>query len=224
VTAARRAEAAALIVISLVAALFSSNFLLDVAFAQDTDWTSVVSVLEVSEGHPRALLRTTDILCGVLVIVLVPFVHAALPRGAWQRWVAGALVVYALAGAGAALVPLPCAVREMCATPTDDLQRLAHDGFSVVAQAALFVSVVAAALATRSHGPRWLHLGAWAVFVTGGVVCTLFSGYYALTDPAAWQSGVAQRVQLGIVSVWIVCLGVYAATDGLQARARSTIR
>ncbi|MGB7448036.1 MAG: DUF998 domain-containing protein [Ornithinimicrobium sp.] len=216
------AKRLALVLIAAGAALFSSNFLLDMAFAQEQDWTGVVSVLEVSEGHPRAMLRVTDILCGVLVVALLPYVSAALPPGTWRRWAVASTVGYAVAGAGAALVPLPCAVSAMCTSPTDDVQRLVHDGFSVVAQVALFVAVVAVALATRRQGPRWLNRAAWMVFLLGGVLGAVVSGYYGLTDPDGWQAGLAQRFQLVVISAWLVCLGAFAATSGVSARRRGT--
>jgi len=207
-----------LVLVAALGAVFSSNFLLDLVFADTQDWTSVISVLEVSEGHPRVLLRVTDVLCGVLVVLLLPYVHAALPTGPWQSWTMVSTVVYALAGAGAALVTLPCADQQMCTSPAADVQRFVHDGFSIVSQAALFVAVVAVGLATRHRGPRWLRRAAWTVFLLGGVAGTLISGYFTLTAPGGWQTGVAQRFQLAVVSVWIVCLGVYAATSGLRAR------
>lgn len=223
-TGRRSAESVSLILIALAAALFSSNFLLDLAFADTEDWASLISALEVSEGHPRVLLRVTDALCGLLVLALMPYVHAALPSGRWRRWTVPATVVYAAAGAGAALVPLPCADADRCTSTLDDIQRLTHDGFSIVAQGGLFVAVVAVGLATRRRGPAWLHRAAWLVFVLGGVVGTAVSGYASVTDAESLLNGLAQRFQLTVVSVWIICLGVYAATDGLDARGPLRVR
>ncbi|MGB3763697.1 MAG: DUF998 domain-containing protein [Ornithinimicrobium sp.] len=217
-SARQRAERGALVLISIAAALFSSNFLLDLVFADTQDWTSVISVLEVSPGHPRILLRVTDVLCGVLVVLLLPYVRAALPASRWRTVALVSTVIYALAGAGAAWFALPCPDRQMCTSPADDLQRFTHDGFSIVSPAALFISVVAVGLATREHGPRWLHRAVWVVFLLGGVAGTLMSGYFTLIHPGGWQTGLAQRFQLAVVSAWIICLGVHAATAGVDAR------
>jgi hypothetical protein len=210
---------AALVLVGATAALFYSNFLLDVVFSPQHDWFAVVSELEVAGAPTATLLRTTDVLCGMLTLCLLPFVRAGLPAGRARGWAIWLMVTFAVTGALAGIVPLPA---EPATGTAAEVQRLAHDGFSIVSQTAVFLAAVAVGVATRSpHGPRWLHRAAWATFWLGGVLGTVLFGAFAALDSTSWQTGVAQRFQLGVTSAWLVCLGVLAATSGLRAEDRS---
>lgn len=213
-------RAASLVLVGAAAALFYSNFLLDVVFSPQHDWFAVVSELEVAGAPTAALLRTTDVLCGVLVLVLLPFVRAGLPTGRPRQWATGLLITFAVTGALAGIVPLPAEPVGAAA----EAQRLAHDGFSIVSQTAVFLAAVAIGMATRTHGPRWLHRAAWATFWFGGVLGTVLFGAFAAIESSSWQTGVAQRFQLGVTSAWLVCLGVLAATSTARTEDRSPDR
>ena len=195
----------------ILAAVFYSNFLLDAVLPSDHDWSAVVSELEVPGAQTATWLRTTDVLCGVLVLLLLPHVSAGLPVGRWRRWAIWATAIFAVAGAAAGIVPLPCAGPEVCTSTRDDLQRWVHDGLSNVSQAAIFVGAMAVALACRHPGPRWMHRAALITFWVGGVIGTIAFAYFGATDPPTWQTGIAQRFQIAMTSGWIICLAVFAA-------------
>ena len=100
-------RAVALVLVGVVAAVFYSNFLLDVAFSTDHDWFAVVSELEVPGAPTATLLRTTDVLCGLLVLVLLPDVWAALPVGPWRTWAVWMTAIFAITGAAAGIISAP---------------------------------------------------------------------------------------------------------------------
>ena len=207
-----RGRAVVLLVVGTVAAFLYSNFLLDAVFSPDHDWLAVVSDLEVP-GEPTAtLLRVTDVVCAVLTVSLLPWVWQALPgrrvappSGVADRGVRSGSVL-------AALVPLPCAAPEVCTGAADEMQRWWHDGFSVVSATALFLGAGCVALDTRRHGPAWMHRAAQLTFWVGGVVGTVVFIALGTWDPDAWQTGLAQRLQILAMSGWIFCLALYAAT------------
>ena len=211
-------RAVSLVAVGVLAAIFYSNFLLDLIFSRDRDWFAVVSELEIPGSPNATLLRTTDVLCGLFVLVLLPFVWSALPVGGWRRWAVAMTVVFAVTGAVAGIIALPCESGQVCNGPTDELQRWTHDAMSIVSQAAIFLGAAAVGLDTRRLGPAWLHRAAWTTFWVGGVIATILFVYYGTTDPHSWQTGVAQRFQIGMTSAWIICLSVFAATAGLRAR------
>jgi Protein of unknown function (DUF998) len=217
-------RAVSLVAVAVVAALFYSNFLLDVIFSREDDWFAVVSELEIPGSHNATLLRTTDVLCGLFVLVLLPFVRSALPVGGWRGWAVWMTVVFAVTGAVAGIVPLPCGPGEVCTSTADELQRWTHDAMSFVSQAAIFLGAVAVGLDTRRLGPVWLNRAAWTTFWVGGVIATVLFGYYGALDPRSWQTGIAQRFQIGVTSAWIICLGIFAATAGLRARDERSAR
>ena len=207
----RNWRAVALVLIGVFAALFYSNFLLDVAFSTDHDWFAVVSELEVPGAQTATLLRTTDVLCGLLVLALLPSVWAALPVGGWRKWAVSMTAIFAITGAAAGIISLPCANEVSCSTAGDEVQRWMHDGLSIISQTTVFLGAVAIGLDTRHRGPRWVHLAAWITFWVGGVLGTIVFAYYGTTDSSSWQTGIAQRFQIGMTSAWIICLAVLAA-------------
>ena len=211
-------RAVALVLVGVVAALFYSNFLLDVAFSTDHDWFAVVSELEVPGAQTATLLRTTDVLCGVLVLALLPYVHAALPAGGWRRWAVSMTAIFAVTAAAAGVISLPCANEVSCSTTGDEVRRWIHDGLSIVSQTTVFLGALAVGLDTRHHGPRWIHRAAWITFWVGGVLGTLVFAYYGTTDSSSWQTGIAQRFQIAMTSAWIICLAVLAAGPPVRAQ------
>ena len=108
---------AALLACGAVAALLYSNFLLDWTRRGFVGMDDIVSRLE-APGEPHAmLLRSTDVVCAVLVVALLPWVRGALPRGPWRELSVWATVVFALGATIAAIVPPPCGPDVACAGP-----------------------------------------------------------------------------------------------------------
>ena len=213
----RKRRGVALIVVAVVAGLAYSAFLVNVwTPSGGTDVTTVVSSLEVSGPH-AGLLRAADVVSGILVLILVPYLHRALPPGPWRPVAVWSTVVFAVAGGLSGVVPLPCAEGSPgCADDASgSLQAAVHDGLTIVSTVAILACMVAVALAVRGTGPRWLAWAGWLSFgfaaVTGIVT--------ALSDLADRDTsvGVAQRLQVLGVTVWIVLLGVYLAAEGVRA-------
>ncbi|KAA1423890.1 DUF998 domain-containing protein [Mumia zhuanghuii] len=207
-----------LVATGVVAGFLYSNFLLDVMVSQDHDWFAVVSELEVPGSPTAGLLRVTDVVCAVLVLALLPWVRAALPASRWRTAGLWLTAVFALGGIVAAIVPLPCRTDEVCTTAADQWQRWVHDGSSIVSAAALFLGAVAVALAADER-QRWVRRAGWLTFWIGGVVGILLFGGFAAIDSSSWQSGIAQRFQIAAMSIWIVCLGVLAASAPVSPSA-----
>jgi hypothetical protein len=184
-------RAVALVLVGVVAAVFYSNFLLDVAFSTDHDWFAVVSELEVPGAPTATLLRTTDVLCGVLVLVLLPHVRAALPVGAWRTWAVWMTAIFAITGAVAGIIPLPCADGVVCTSTADEIQRWTHDGLSIISQTAVFLGAAAVGLDTRQHGPVLLHRAAWITFWVG--VCSARSSSATTAPPTPAPGRPASR-------------------------------
>ena len=133
--------AAALLACGGVAALLYSNFLLDWTRRGFVGMDDIVSRLE-APGEPHAmLLRTTDVVCAVLVVALLPWVRAALPRGPWREVTVWATVGFAFGATVAALVPPPCGPDVVCAVTQ---AQVVHDISSIASDAALYVGVAAA--------------------------------------------------------------------------------
>jgi hypothetical protein len=221
-TDARRRDprAVALVVVGGVAAVLYANFLLDWVLRGFTGMGEVVSELE-SPGQPNAaLLRVTDVVCAALVVSLLPWVRAGLPRGAWREVVVWATVVFAIGASVAAFVPTPCGPDVACTAPDLQLQLNVHDVASIVSDAGLYVGVAAAWLATRRSGPTWFRRAAWWLFWIGGVLSSTVFQYFDTTDDPEWAVGVAQRLHIIGICAWIVVLAVYAATVGVRARSQ----
>lgn len=213
-------RAATLVVVGVMAGFFYSNFILDVLLSKQHDWFAVVSELEVP-GTPHAgLLRVTDVLCGVLTLVLLPGVHAGLPAGRRRTVAVWMTAVFAVTNALAGIITLPCGSGETCDTTADTLQQLTHDGLSIVSAAALFIGAWAVARDTAERGPRWLNLAAWFTFWVGGVVSSVLFGVFGYADSSSWQTGITQRLQIVIMSGWIICLAVFAAQTVVGASSR----
>ena len=98
---------AALLACGGVAALLYSNFLLDWTRHGFVGMDDIVSRLE-APGEPHAmLLRTTDVVCAVLVVALLPWVRAALPRGPWREVTVWATIGFAFGASWRRSSPRP---------------------------------------------------------------------------------------------------------------------
>lgn len=200
----------------VLAGVLYSNFLLDALLSRRHDWFAVVSELEMP-GYPTAtLLRTTDVVCSLLVIGLALVLGTGRRVRGGERLAAAAMVVFALGGIVAALVPLPCRPGTACPAPRQVLQDGVHDTASLVSQVAIFVSAGAIALALRKDGPRWLVWHGHATFWVGGLVGTVLLVTLDQTHPGSWQAGLVQRLQLAWMSTWIY--GFAVATAVVRAR------
>ena len=171
----------------------------------------IVSELE-SPGEPNAtLLRVTDCVAAVLVVVLAFWARSVLPRGVWREVFAWATVLFAVGAVAAAVVAEPCGPGIACDAPDQVLQSDIHGYGSIVSDTALFVGVFAAILSTWRTGPVWFRRAAWWLLILGGLVSSALFGWFHRTNDPTWAVGVSQRVHIASISIWIVCLGLLTA-------------
>lgn len=182
--------------------------------------TSIISEME-AEGAPHGLtLRILDAVSAVLTLVLVPWLWWAFPADVFGRIAVWGVGVFGVFGIPAGLVPLPChAAEQDCRlTAAEEVQSNIHDGTSIISTTALIIGAAAAAWALRRTGPRWMVRAGWVT-----VAVQILTG---LGFAAAWfadsddVSGVLQRIEVVGIGAWVACLGIYAATHGIPARAR----
>ncbi|ROS31090.1 DUF998 domain-containing protein [Cellulomonas sp. PhB150] len=199
------------LVVGIVAALLYCNFLIDWVLRGFEGMGEIVSELE-SPGEPNAmLLRVTDVVCAVLVVVLVVWARALLPRGAWREVFTWSTVLFAIGAALAAIVPEPCGPGVPCDAPHQVLQRDVHGYASVASDTALFLGVFAVIVVTWRVGPAWLRRVGWVVLVLGGLVSSLAFGYYHRYPDPDWAVGASQRIHIAFIAAWIFCLGLFSA-------------
>ncbi len=199
----------ALVVCGAVAALLYSNFLPDLVRRGPASLDDIVSQLE-AHGQPDAmLLRVSDDVCSVLVVALLPWVRAALPRGLWRELTVWSTVAFAIGSTVAAAVPTPCGPDVSCPGPAWQIG--VHDNSSIASDVALYIGVAAAWLATRRSGPVWFHRAAWWVFWIGGVASSLLFAWVNAEYESTYAPGVTQRLHIVFISAWIFCLALLAA-------------
>jgi hypothetical protein len=206
----RSPPAWALVLVGALAAIAYSGFVFDLTDASGAIDLTVVSSLE-APGQPRAhLLRTLDVACGLLTLILVPYLRAALPRGVWRSVAVWSLVAFALGGIVSGIVPLPCpeGTPGCPAGAGEETQIAVHDAASIVSTAGLYLSAGAVLMALRRTGPRWILAAALSAVVFGVA--------YGVADlmSAGDAVGLAQRLQILGVSAWLVCVAVYCARPG----------
>jgi len=202
-------RAVALVVCGAVAAFLYANFLLDWTRRGFTGMDDIVSQLE-AHGQPNAmLLRVTDVVCAVLVVALLPWVRAALPRGFWRELTVWSTVAFAAGATVAAVVPTPCGPDVSC--PGPQWQIAVHDNSSIASDTALYVGVAAAWFASRRTGPVWFHRAAFWVFWIGGVVTSLLFAWVNAEYESTYAPGLTQRLHIVCISAWILCLALLAA-------------
>ena len=207
----RRSVRALPLVTGIVAAFLYSNFLLDWVLRGFRGMGDVVSALEAPGERNATLLRVTDVVCAVLVVCLVSGVRRRLPPGVWREVFVVATILFALGATLAAFVASPCGPDVVCHVPGAARATLVHDDSSIVSDTALFVGAAAVWLCLRRGGPVWFRRVAFWVVMLGGVVASAVFGYFHHTRDPAWAVGVSQRVHIVSISVWIFCLGLFAA-------------
>lgn len=194
--------------LGIAAALLYCNFVLDWVLRGFVGMGEIVSELE-SPGEPNAtLLRVTDVVCAVLVVVLAVRVRRALPPGAGREVFAWSTIAFAAGSALAALVPEPCGPGVACDAPEQVLQSAVHGYASIAADSALFLGVAAIIVLTWRSGPVWFRRAAWIVLVGGGLCSSLAFGYFHRHPDPAWAVGASQRVHILFIAAWILCLGL----------------
>lgn len=212
----------AIVIIGAIGAFLYSNFILDYILPGSDSVFEVISELETA-GNPNAdVLRTTDVIGGILMLVPLPYLWAALPKDASRTVGVVSMAIFAIGSAISGIVALPCGGQTKgCDSSGEQLQRWIHDGASTLSQTALFVGAVVIAIGIRHVGPRWFQQWGWITFWVGGVIGTVLFGWAAAVDSDSWQTGASQRFQVLMSSVWVVCYSIYAAKDGLAAVDRS---
>jgi len=208
VTGARRSRWP--LVVGLSGGFLYSNFLIAWALQGFENTDVVVSRLEVPGQPDSTLLRATDILSALLVLALLPSVPRALPRSRLRRVALRAAWVFGVGALVAAGIALPCAPGVDCSTPGDVAQTAVHNVATTLSDVAAFVSIGATWCLARRTGPHWLTRTTWWLFWIGGVVAVPVLAYAALNDHD-WVLGVAQRVHIACIGVWICCLGLLAS-------------
>ncbi|WP_197522719.1 DUF998 domain-containing protein [Occultella aeris] len=200
--------------VAVAAAFLYSNFLIDWVLRGFHGLDIVVSLL-ASPGQPNAaVLRVTDVVCAVLVLLLLPAFFAALPPGPTRKVVAWTMVAFALGVVAAVIVPAPCGPEHLCASTSDRLDEPIHDAASILSEVSLFVSAAATWFAMRSTGPNWFRRAAWGTFWVGGVALNLLFGWYLEVSDSPTAEGLAgyvQRLHILSVSAWILCIGIHAS-------------
>ena len=147
--------------------------------------------------------------------------RAGLRPGVWREVVVWATVVFALGAAGAAIVATPCGPSVACDGPDLQLQLNIHDlqqhrlGHRPVRRRGGRLA------RDPGRGPAWFSRSAWWNFWLGGVVSSVVFEYFNLNPDPAWAVGASQRVHILFISAWIVCLGVFAATEGVRDHPRN---
>jgi hypothetical protein len=211
----------AILVAGAIGAFIYSNFLLDYLLPGSTSTFEVISVLE-TKGTPNAdVLRTTDVIGGILMLVPLPYVWAAMPANGWRITMVVSTAIFGIGSAISGIVPLPCGgATTGCNSTVNHLQQLTHDGASTLSQTGLFIGAIAVIFGLRHVGPQWIRTWAQITFWIGGVLGSILFLGAGTIDATSWQTGASQRFHVLMSSVWVVCYSIYAAKDGLAARDR----
>ncbi|WP_326760962.1 DUF998 domain-containing protein [Streptomyces phaeochromogenes] len=177
-----------------------------------------VSELAARNQPHGSLFRTTDLLAGTLVWAagLLASLRPPFP-GRWTRagWVA--LVLFGTATAVDSRLPLSCAPTADPACAAQEragLLPLAHSAHSVsstVALCGILVAMVALTLTARRYAPRAPLARSGPALVTlelAATVWTLAAIAALEAGHDGWGLGVAQRLQVGVIAVWLGVLAV----------------
>ncbi|MCZ4512484.1 DUF998 domain-containing protein [Streptomyces sp. ActVer] len=177
-----------------------------------------VSELAARNQPYGTLFRTTDLLAGVLVFAAGLLASLRPPSpGRWTKAGWAGLVLFGTATAVDSRLPLSCAPT---ADPTCAAQEragllpVAHSAHSVsstVALCGILVAMPALTLAARRYAPRAPLARSGPALVTLELAATAWTltAIAALeTGHDGWGLGVAQRLQVGVIAVWLTVLAV----------------
>ena len=213
----------AIVVTGAIGAFLYSNFILDYILPGSDSVFEVISELETA-GNPNAdVLRTTDVIGGILMLVPLPYVWAAMPKDASsaRRW---------SCRRPSSRSAVPSRASSRC--PAVDRRRAATAAVSRSSGGSMTVPArcrrPACSLA-RWQSPSGSGTSAragsnsGAGSPSGSAVCSVpcCSAGRRPIDSDSWQTGASQRFQVLMSSVWVVCYSIYAAKDGLAAVDRS---
>lgn len=229
--------------LSLVVALLYSTWLVaPLLDPQLHPWTSYASEYFVADRPAATLLRTTDGVAGMLLIVLAVLSYgrartlwrglpggfggldASRPTRRRARW-AVRVWCAALAVAGAATVvdainPMTCApsVSPECAAAeaagTLPLQHHMHTASSAVAGTA-FVVAMLASLVLSTAADRVTRIASWV-----GVVTIALSAVDALLTRIPTE-GITQRISMVAIVAWLVAVAGLPVVDRVRAAPRA---
>ncbi len=198
--------------LALAGATYSSwllEFVLNVGLDPADSFLSELDAV----GRPyRGVFSVADMITGLLVVVAATAAVLTLRRRRLSTtgWIA--LAVFGGATIADAALPIGC-------IPTPDhpcggspgglfpqLHHI-HALTSTVAVNAIFVAMIAFTVAAyRYRRWPWLRTAGLAILIT----CSIATAWMLIADnlPGDYELGVAQRIQVGAMSLWLVTLGV----------------
>ncbi|MGC5566186.1 DUF998 domain-containing protein [Streptomyces sp. FR-108] len=162
--------------------------------------TTYVSELAATDQPYSTLFRTTDLLAGVLVCAAATTLSARRTPPTARA----ALLLFGAATAVDSRLPLSCTptTDPVCAArETAALVPWTHSAHTVSSTVALCAILVAMAALARS-APALLALELAATTWTLAAIAALETGH------AGWGAGIAQRLQVGVIAIWLGALAV----------------
>lgn len=226
----------------LIAVIYSTWLVAPLLDPQLHPWTSYASEYFVADRPAATMLRTTDGVAGMLLIVLAVLSYgrartlwrglpggfggldASRPTRRRARWPVRVWCA-ALAVAGAATVvdainPMTCApsVSPKCAAAeaagTLPLQHHMHTVSSALAGVALVVAMLAS-LVLSTAADRVTRIASWA-----GIATIALSGIDALVTRIPTE-GITQRISMVAIVVWLVAVAGLPVVDRVRAAPRA---
>ena len=190
-----------------------------------------VSELAARNQPYGTLFRTTDLVAGVLVWAggLLAFLRLT-TRARWALVGWAGLVLFGTATAVDSRLPLSCAPTADAACAARERAGLvpaahsAHTVSSTVALCGILVAMAALTLTARRYASRSVLARSGPALVALELAATAWT-LAAITALAAgqdgWALGVAQRLQVGVIAVWLAALAVSVAHDPSGPSGRS---
>jgi hypothetical protein len=192
-----------------------------------------VSELAARNQPYGTLFRTTDLLAGTLVWAAGLLASLRLPfPGWWTKAGWAGLVLFGTATAVDSRLPLSCAPTADPACAAQERAGLvpvahsAHSVSSTVALCGILVAMVALTLTARRYAPGAPLARSGPALVTlelAATAWTLTAIAVQETGHDGWGLGVAQRLQVGVIAVWLMVLAaslVRPTTPGVRLRSR----
>ncbi|QQM43769.1 DUF998 domain-containing protein [Streptomyces liliifuscus] len=219
-------------VLLALGALTYTAWALEVVLATDlAPAHTYVSELAARNQPHGTLFRTTDLLAGTLAGAAGLLELLRLPSpGRWTRAGWAALVLFGAATAVDSRLPLSCAptADPVCAAQERaGLLPAAHSAHSVsstVALCGILVAMLALTLTARRYTPRAPLARSGPALVTLELAATAWTLAAIAALEAGhdgWGLGVAQRLQVGVIAVWLTFLAVSLprpTTPGVRLR------